>query len=118
MLTLVPVVFLLLATLLMLVINRITPRFKYHWIIAVAGTVGSLIGILLWKLDFPSSFAFPAWSPENIFHYSPSLLVDGVSFPYALSLVALACTVIFTASMRDEIGPLPWSVVLLLSALG
>lgn len=118
MLILLPV-FLMLATALALFVLRLgRPDFKYPWLVAVGGASLAFASLFLWQGRFPLSLSLPPWQPETVFLYSPALLGDGISWPYALALAALAGAVIWTSVVRLENEPLSWAGVLLLAALG
>ncbi len=78
-----------------------------------------MIGVLLWLPQLPLSLALPSWQPTALFLTSPALQADGLSWPYALSLVALVIAILLTASARegfpDSFG---WAVALMLCGLG
>lgn len=113
-----PILFLFIAVIILLGINRFKPRFRYQWLILLTGGVVTFLGVLLWQVDYPLSLLLPPWQPIKVFHYSPAWLVDSLSWPYALSLAALAGAVILTANIRREQGSSSWSGILFLTLLG
>jgi hypothetical protein len=115
---LLPVVLLLLTALTLILLRFLRPRFKYPWIVAVGGATLSLIGTFLWHNHFPLSISLTSWQPLMGFAFSPTWLGDGISWPYALSLAALATAVIWTSVVRAENDPAAWAGTLLLTALG
>jgi hypothetical protein len=114
---LTPVVILLLAASALLLLHYVRPNFKYPWIIAAGGAILALIGIFLWQIRLPQNISLPAWEPLTTLFFSPTWLADSRSWPYALSLAALAAAVIWTSVVREE-DPTGWSMTLLLTALG
>ena len=54
----------------------------------------------------------------RLFSFSPTWLADGTSWPYALSLGALATVVIWTSIVRAENDPAAWAGTLLLTCIG
>jgi hypothetical protein len=112
--------FLLFATALALVLLRVLrPEFRFAWLIAVALVFLTLVTLFLWLPQLPISLDLPSWKPADLFSSSPSLLADGLSWPFALSLVTLALAVLLTASARegfpDSFG---WALSLTLCGLG
>ena len=118
MLILLPVLILVLAALTLVILRFTRPTFRYPWMIAIAGSTFSLIVVLLWQMRLPQSFFLAPWQPVMGFAFSLSWLADGVSWPYALSLAALAAAVIWTSVVRAENDPLTWAGTLLLAAMG
>ncbi len=94
------------------------PNFKYSWMVAAGGATLALIGIFLWQIRLPQSISLAPWQPMTLFFFSPTWLADGISWPYALSLAALATAVIWTSVVRAENDPTAWAATLLLTALG
>lgn len=118
MLILSPILTLLLASLLLLALRFTRRGFKRSWLTAMTGAMLSIAGVFLWKVDFPQHYSLPVWQPATVFRYSPAWLADGLSWPYALSLVVLLAAVIWTSVVRAEADPLSWAGALLLAALG
>jgi hypothetical protein len=108
----------LLTAITLIILRFMRSNFKYHWIIAVGGATLALIGIFLWHIRLPQSISLAPWQPATLFLFSPTWLVDGISWPYALSLAALAAAVIWTSVVRAENDPAAWAGTLLLTALG
>jgi hypothetical protein len=112
-------VLLLLTPLIMLLIRLIKRGFSYYWLVAAAGSLGSLLLVLLSGLNLPQSLLLIAWKPEEIFSASPSLLVDMISWPYAAAVAGLAAAVILTAVARiPYVSWRAWSGTLLIAGAG
>lgn len=118
MLFLLPFLILLLTALALLVLDRVRPQFKFAWLLALAGAVVGFAVILLWQLKIPVSFSLPVWQPVKVFKYTPTWSIDGISFPYSLSLLTLTVAIILTSIVRNVKRPMPWSGTLFLTALG
>jgi hypothetical protein len=115
---LLPIVLMLLTALTLILLRFVAPNFKYPWMLAVGGATLALIGIFLWHIRLPQSISLAPWQPVTLFIFSPTWLADGISWPYALSLAALAAAVIWTSVVRAENDPAAWAGTLLLAALG
>ncbi|HEY5268834.1 MAG TPA: hypothetical protein VII97_00725, partial [Anaerolineales bacterium] len=87
---LLPIVLMLLTALTLILLRFVAPNFKYPWMLAVGGATLALIGIFLWHIRLPQSISLAPWQPVTLFIFSPTWLADGISWPYALSLAALA----------------------------
>ena len=118
MLILLPVILMLLTALALLVLRFARPKFKYPWILASGGATLAFISVFLWQIHFPQSISLPSWQLVTALLYVPAWLADGVSWPYALALAALAAAVIWTSVVRAENDPMPWAGTLALAALG
>src|SRR5581483_4108679 len=113
-------ILLLFAAALTLVILRLTrPEFRFTWVIAVAATFLAWITVLLWQTQIPLSFTLLPWQPANLFSTSPSFSADGLSWPYAVSLVTLALAILLTASAREGFSSsFAWAGSITLCGLG
>ncbi len=111
---------LLIAAALSLVILYLTrPDFRYTWLIAVALTFAAWITVMLWRANLPLTFTLPSWKPADLFSSSPAFSADGLSWPYAVSLITFAIAVLLTASVRDESSSVySWAGSIVLCALG
>ena len=118
MLILSPVLFLVLAAMTLIIVRFTRPTFRYPWMIAIAGSTFSLFVVLFWQVRLPQSFFLAPWQPVKNFAFPLTWLADGVSWPYALSLAALAAAVIWTSVVRAENDLLAWAGTLLLAAMG
>jgi len=118
MLILLPVILMSLTTLALLILRFARPKFKFPWMLASGGATLALISVLLWQIHFPQNISLPSWQMVTAFSYVPAWLADGISWPYALALAALAAGVIWTSVVRAENEPLPWAGTLTLAALG
>ena len=118
MLILLPVILMFLTALVLLVLRFARPDFKYPWILASAGATLALASVFLWQIHFPQSISLPSWQLVTAFLYVPAWLADGISWPYALALAALAAAVIWTSVVRAENDPIPWAGTLALAAFG
>jgi hypothetical protein len=118
MIILLPVLLMLLAALALLVLHSLQPQFKYPWLIAAVGAILAFVSVFFWRLHFPQEVNLPAWKPSSVFTFIPEWVADGISWPYALSLAALAAAVIFTSLVRAENEPMQWAGTLTLCALG
>jgi hypothetical protein len=118
MLIFLPIIVMLLTALVLLFLHYARPAFKYPWMLAAGGAILAFISVFLWQIHFSQSIILPPWQPADVFLYTPAWLADGISWPYALSLAALAAAVIWTSVVRAENEPMTWAGTLVLSALG
>jgi hypothetical protein len=118
MLILLPVILMFLTALALLILHLVRPKFKYSWMLAAGGAILALASVILWQIHIPQSISLPSWQLVTAFLYVPAWLADGISWPYALALAALAAAVIWTSVVRAENEPMPWAGTLTLAALG
>jgi hypothetical protein len=96
-------VFVLVLTALLLVILRsVRTIFSYNWLIAVGGAFLAWLTVFFWQAFMPMEITLSAWEPSTIFSYSPALIADGISWPFALSLTTLCLATILTSTVRDD----------------
>ena len=118
MLIFLPIILMLLTALGLLILHYARPAFKYPWMLAAGGTTLAFISVGLWQIRLPQNITLPPWQPSDVFKYTPAWLADGISWPYALSLAALAAAVIWTSVVRAENEPMTWASTLALTSLG
>ena len=118
MLIILPVLILMTTSIILVLLMLIKPGFRYHWLIAILGSILSVVAVFLWQTKLPSTFSLPAWKPETIFLYSPSWLADDISWPFAVSLSTLGLATISTAVIRKLSTPWNWASILFLVSIG
>ncbi len=118
MLILLPVILMFLTALVLIILRLIQPKFKYPWMLAAGGATLALASVFLWQIHFPASISLPSWQLVTAFVYVPAWLADGISWPYALALAALATAVIWTSVVRAENESMAWAGTLMLAGLG
>ena len=114
----VPIILMLVTALTLFVLRLVRPKFQFTWLIAVGGAFLALAGTFLWQVKMPQEFSLFVWQPRSIFAHSPTWLADGISWPYALSLSALALVVIMTSVAQRDLDPASWAGTLVLCAFG
>jgi hypothetical protein len=118
MLILLPILLLILTALTLVILRLARPNFKFSWLIAAGGAILALTAVFLWQIRLPQTLALPAWQPQAFFYYSPTWLADSVSWPYALSLTALALAIVLTSVVHANVNPMAWAGMFMLTALG
>lgn len=112
-------VILLFTPILMGVIRVLRPGFGYQYLLALFGTLFAWLFVLLSHPDTPQIISLLNWQPESLFPYSPSLLLDRYSWPFALAMSALVLSVMLTAAARlSSHDWRAWSGSLVLAGLG
>lgn len=114
-----PILILLLFAVALLVIKVIRPKFGYMWLVAALGALAAWPVQLISRLAIPSEITLVVWQPRFYFSQSPALLLDNISWPFALALVSLVLAVILTDVARAaESDWLTWTSILSITALG
>jgi hypothetical protein len=118
-LPLVPILLLVFVPLVMLGIRLARPRFAYFWLVAALGVLLAWPVVLFLHGQIPQSLPLMTWLPGELFPVSPALLVDPISWSYAMALVSLALSVILTDVARaTEADWVAWAGSLVITALG
>jgi hypothetical protein len=107
-------------TALALVILRVTqPNARYAWLVANGGAILALVSVLSWPAQMPFSLSMFRWRPEVLFPNPILFQIDGLSWPYALSLSVTTLAVLLTAVARPAFtNSYAWAGTLGLSTLG
>ena len=124
-LPLFPILLLLFVPLLMLAIRLARPRFAYFWLVAALGALLAWPMVLFTRTYIPHSLLLVTEPlgrtplPAEFFPMSPALLVDPISWSYAMALVTLALAVILTDVARAaDADWMAWAGSLAITALG
>ncbi len=103
----------------LLAIRLARPRFAYSWLVAALGALLTLPVVLFMRPVTPRLLPLANWEALDILQASPALLIDGVSWSFALALAALALAVILTDVARAaESDWAAWAGSLVLAAIG
>jgi hypothetical protein len=113
-----PLILLNLTALVLICLRILRVNYRYSWILAGGGATLALIGIFLWHFRIPETFSLHPWLPLTRFPHMLSWLINVRSWPYAISMVALAVAVIFTSVVRADNHPTAWAGTLLVTFLG
>jgi hypothetical protein len=82
-----------------MVVARSSPA-AYYWLLALAGTLAAWILVLLSRPRQSYALLLVHWSPVTYFPDSPKILVDPISWSFALALATLVLVVILTVPVR------------------
>ena len=114
-----PILLLILASLAMIVLRLLRPRFAYFWLVAGFGALLGWTATFLLGENLSLYLPLTAWQPESLLPVSPALLVDGISWAYALAIATLVLAVILTDVARaTEADWSTWSSSLVIGSLG
>jgi len=115
----IPVLLLLLAAAVMVALSRWRPQFAYHWPVALAGALLAWISVFVLRSRMPLSLPVLTWGQQGGLLATPGLILDAVSWQFALALAALMLAVILTDAGRYASAQhASWIVGLLAGALG
>lgn len=102
-------VFLLFFIPLVLLVLRLVQRFRliraayaYSWLVALAGSLAAWLLVLLSRPRQVSFLSLGTWRPVTYFPDSPGILLDPVSWSFALALVTLTLAVVLTVPVRQQ----------------
>jgi hypothetical protein len=118
-LILIAIGILMVVPLTMLSVRLFRVNFGYHWLMAALGAIAAWVLIFLSRTKVAQVIPLLRWQPETLFPTSPELLVDSISWIYALALITLCVAVLLTSvARRPSLGWPSWAGVLLLTAFG
>ncbi len=113
------ILILILVPIIMVVIRIYRPDFAYFWLVAAVGALLVWPLILLSQQNIPLTIPMTIWSQSEALELSIALGVDGISWPFALTLATLVLSVVLTdVSRAAEADWAAWSGSLTLTALG
>lgn len=119
MLTLLPILSLLLAAALISLLRIVRPKFVYHWLIAVFGSLTAWIAIWLMRAQVPLSYGTPESDYLGVPLPSFSLQIDAETWPLAVAVATLGLAVLLTdVSRAAETSWDIWAGDLGLTAMG
>jgi hypothetical protein len=117
MLILLPVLLPILASIVILVVQRFQPRFGLSYLLAIIASLGNLGIILSFHWNAPAPLALANWLPFPGLPGAIIFQLDTVSWPYTIAITSLTAAVILTASGRLGLKSVPtaWAGSLLVS---
>ena len=119
MLILITILILFLTALAVAILQIMRPEFRFTWLTAVGGALLAWISVLLWQANTPLAFNLLPWKPVSLFSESPAFSAETIIWPYALSLVTLAVSILLTASVNETFtSAFAWAGSLTLCGLG
>lgn len=84
-------------TSIVVVIMRVTrPEFRFGWLAATGGALLAFLTVLFWQVQMPLNFSLPVWMVSSLLVKSISFQADGLTWPFAISLAALALAILLT----------------------
>ncbi len=119
MLILIPSLILFLTALTLIILHLARPAFRYGWMVAVGGTMLGILVVFFWQGRMPLNVSLHSWRSSTLYQEAISFHGDGLTWPFVLSLSALALTVLFTVAARSAFAnPFAWAGTLSLIGLG
>jgi hypothetical protein len=121
MIILIPVGLLLLGAIIILVLDRIRPKFGTSWLIAASVSIIAWFIIFFFRLRLPTLIQVFSWQPSELHLFGHfSLIMEYDNWPYLLSLITICLAVIFSdaARTRYEMTPQSWAASLVITSFG
>src|SRR4030043_1050468 len=97
MLILITIFLLLFIPLTMLILHLVRPKFSIQGFLAILAVLAGWAMVLFARQDIPRTITLLQWQPAIFFPNSPSLLIDDISWYFALALITLALSSIVTS---------------------
>ena len=121
MILLLPIGFLLAASIAIFTLDKLRPKFGTSWLIASMSSIVAWLIYFIMRLRLPTLLEILAWDQSELNLLGRfSLLLDYDSWPYVLALITIHLAVILTdaARTRYDSTPLAWSASLAITAMG
>lgn len=110
---------LILIPLTMFIVRLFRTDLGYQWLMATLAAMAAWVLILGSRTEEAQIIPLLRWEPETFFSASPELLVDPISWIFALALVTVCFTVLLTTVARHPLaGWQSWAGTLILTAFG
>lgn len=81
----------------MLILHLVRPKLSIQGFLAVLTVLIAWPMVFLARSDIPHVITLLQWKPETLFPISPSLLIDDISWYFALALTSLSLSVVITS---------------------
>jgi formate hydrogenlyase subunit 3/multisubunit Na+/H+ antiporter MnhD subunit len=81
----------------MVILHLVRPRLSIQGFLGVMAVLFGLVMVFLSHSDIPDTIVLLQWAPQSLFPIQPALLLDDISWYFALALTALAFTVVITS---------------------
>src|SRR4030042_4100917 len=81
----------------MLILRVLRPRLSIQGFVVVLSVLSGLPMVFLARSDIPHIIQLLQWKPDSLFPLSPSLLIDKISWDFALALTTLSFSVVITS---------------------
>jgi len=108
-----------LVAVVMLVIRNYVPRYGFTWLVALIGAFIAWLVLLISKAGIPQIIQMKIWQFVELTPDTPTLLLDDVSWLFAISITTLLLSVLLTEVARaTESDWSAWIASLILSAFG
>ena len=110
---------LLLAPFIMLVMRLLRARIGYLWLTALMGVLAAEVLVLFSKSAIPQTSVIPALGSRELISFSPTLLLDEISWVYGLAIVTLILAILLTVAVRRQaLSWRAWASSLTMAACG
>lgn len=97
---LIAILLLLLIPAIMLGIHKVRHASRYLWLTGLVGVLLAWVAVYIARFKLPFEVSPQTWEPVSFFPLSPSLLVDNISWVFALAIVTQALVVMLTSVAR------------------
>jgi len=121
MILLIPIGLLLVASLTIIILFTLRPKYGTSWLIAAIASILAWMMVFYLRLRLPTTLEILSWGGSSSQLWGDfSLLLDYDSWPYSLALITITLAVILTdaARTRYDSTPKSWSASLAIAALG
>jgi hypothetical protein len=105
MIIVLPILILLTIPLVIAGLRSLRPGFSYYWLLAAGGALLAWIAVMAGRLSLPKTITLANWQISSQTSLSsPVLLLDEISWPFALTLASLTLATILTEIVQGTAG--------------
>ena len=97
------------------------PRLRpgYLWLLVSVSTFLVWILLLISGANLPIVIQLTEWQPDFLFATSPTLIIDNISWPFAVAMLTISLAALLTDIVKvNELNPQTWPVILALGGVG
>jgi hypothetical protein len=91
----------------MVILHLVRPRLSIQGFLAAVAILLGLVAVFLARSGIPDTIVLLQWAPQSLFSVPPTLLIDDISWYFALALTSLAFTVVITSIAQLGRSPKP-----------
>lgn len=119
MLVYIPIFLLFLISVIIVVLDRVGVRTGYLWFLAIGAGFIVWVLVLISRTQIPLHIALMQWRPEELFTSTPTLLLDNISWAYAVVITVIPIAVFLTDVVQvEDVDPEAWATGLAMTGLG
>ena len=118
MLLLIAIVLLFVSPIVILALEKTKLRTGFLWFFALGAALSVWVLVLFSRIQLPIQIILMRWQPQVYFSFTPTLLLDDISWIYAAILAVYPLSIFLTDVVQvDEVDPQAWAATLGIAGL-